>query len=266
MKRKQTLISLAIILSIFPMYLSAQEEKKDPEYRKETEKDLQFRTGFEIEKKLSKHFSVALSEELRLKDNISEVDRIYSDLCIAYKATNWMKFSASYTFISIDKEGRKKDNYKKYWDLRHRLTMGVALNYKTLSNWNFSLKERVQTTFLTEKDLDRREKSNPIWCLKSKFSAEYKFRRIPIKPFVSLELCNTLNAPKLAGGDYLEKVRSSIGTEYRFDKHSSINLYYRFDYNINKKIDVKKSSGALKSFIERTDYNHILSVSYKYKF
>ena len=249
---------------IVPFMLQAQENL--PEYNSSKENDLQFRTGFEVEKSICNRFAISWNEELRLKDNFSKLDRIYSDISLSMKATRWLKLSAGYTFISIDHEGKKKNNYKNYWNLRHRLTLGATFSYRTYTNWTFSLKERVQTTFLTEDNIDKREKSNPKWVLKSKVMAQYKIRRIPLVPYISVELCNTLNAPDLTDGEYLEKIRSAIGAQYRFNKRNSINFYYRFDYNLDKKLDVKKSTGVLKSITNAKEYNNIFCVSYKYKF
>ena len=262
MNVKKSLLYLAVL----GFTVGAKAQDKVPEYEYEKDNDVQLRTGFEVDKKISKRFSASWSEELRLKNNVRRVDRIYSDISLSYKAAKWLKFSAGYTFISVDREGKKKDNYKNYWDLRHRISFGTTLSYKPTSHWELSLKERVQATFLTEDDIDKREKADPKWVLKSKVTAEYKFEKIPLIPYVSVELCNTLNSPKYADGEYLEKVRSAIGAEYRFNKNNSINVFYRFDYNLDKKIDVKKSTGVLKSITEATEYNNIFSISYKFKF
>lgn len=253
-------------ISFISLSYSLNAQEKITEYNSKKDNDVQLRLGAELEKKINKKFSVSWSEELRLNNNVTRVDRIYSDLSFSYKVLKWIKLSAGYTFISIDHEGKKKDNYNNYWDFRHRLSIGSTFSYKTDSNWEFSLKERVQCTFLTEDEIDEREKSNPKWVLKSKVMAQYKMTRIPIVPYASIELCNTLNAPSLAGGQYIEKVRSSIGVVYRINKRNSIDFYYRFDYNIDKKIDVKKSTGMVKSITDEKEYNNIFSVSYKYKF
>ena len=264
MKVKNLLSYTVLCLLLVPAGASAQD--RQPERKYEKDNDVQLRTGFEVEKKISKRFSASWSEELRLKNNVRRVDRIYSDIAFSFKAAKWLRFSAGYTFISVDREGKKKDNYRNYWDLRHRVSLGTTLSHRYGMHWQFSIKERVQGTFLTEDDIDKREKSNPKWVLKSKLVAEYKFTDIPLTPYASVELCNTLNSPDYVDGEYLEKVRSAIGAEYRFNKRNSINFFYRLDYNLDKKVDVKKSTGALKSITEAKEYNSIFSISYKYKF
>ena len=263
MARKHLILCLALAFLALPLTTRAQDG--EPEYLSTTDNDVQLRTGFELEKKFLNKFSVSWGEELRLKDNFKEIDCVHSDISVSYKATSWLKFAAAYNFISIDKRTSMKEDEKR-WNFRHRISFATTFSYKTSSNWAFSLREKVQTTFLNEDDIDEREKSDPKWVLRSRIMTQYKPKDIPFSPYVYVELSNTLNSPKLAGGEYLEKVRTAIGTVYKFDKHSSIDFFYRFDYNFNKKINVKKKTGVLKSITEQTDYNNIFSVSYKYKF
>ena len=260
----RTYSKLALLL-LAALPLTMRAGGPETEYRTERDNDVQFRTGFEIEKKLTRRLSASWNEELRLKNDLHDIDRIYSDLGLTVKVKKWLKLSAGYTYIAVLHQGKKKDNYHNYWDSRHRVTAGVTFSYKTPTHWTFSLKERAQVTFFADDDFDKHEKSDPSWALKSKVTAGYACQRVPLEPYVSVELCNTLNAPKLADGNYLDKVRSCVGTSYRINKHHSLNFFYRFDYNLDKKLDVKKS-GHLKSLTEAKDYNSIFGIAYKFKF
>lgn len=263
--RIRTYLYYAVLgILMYPIGLYAQD--KEPVYKSQKNNDVRFRTGFEVEKKLPFRLSVVWKEELRIKDNFSELDRIYSDISVSFKALDWLKLSAGYTLITVDQEGKAADNYENYWDIRHRLTLSSTFIYETKTNWIFSLKERFQATFLTEDNLDEREKSNPKWVLKSRAMAEYKFRNIPLTPYTYVELCNTLNAPELIDGEYMEKVRTAIGLKYHINKQNSINFYYRFDYNLDKKLDVERTSGQLLSITKAKEYNNIFNISYNYKF
>ena len=258
------LYKLVFLLSVLPLPLMAQSGA--PEYRTEKSNDVQFRTGFEVEKKISRWLSAEWSEELRLKDNIQAIDRIYSDVAFSFKAAKWLKFTTGYTYIAVLHEGKKKNDYHHYWESRHRLTAGVTFSYKTPNNWEFSLKERAQVTFYADDDFDKREKCDPAWTLKSKLTAGYDCPRVPLNPYASVELCNTLNVPKVIDHNYLDKVRSAVGVVYRINKHHSLNAFYRFDYNLEKDPNVKNSTGALKTLTEETAYNNIFGISYKFKF
>lgn len=262
MKSKNILILILLACMSVPAALFAQT----PEYRKEKDNDFQFRVGAEIEKKFSRKFALTWGEELRVKNTFGDLDKIYSDLGFSYKPLHWLKLNLNYTFIAGYHDGKKKTNYEKYWDLRHRLSLGATFSYKTISNWKFSLRERVLSTFYTKDDFVPEEKSDPKWNLRSRVMVEYEFRHIPVTPYAYVEISNTLNAPKLADGNYIDKVRTALGVQYRFNKRNSIDVFYRFDYNFGKDINIKNSTGVLKSIVEETEYNSILSVSYKFKF
>lgn len=263
MNRYRILFLLLIAATTLPFNALAQGN--NVKYKHEKENDVQFRTGFDFEKKMCKRFSLSWNEELRIKNDFKDIDRIYSGLSGSVKIADWVKMSAAYTFISVYQQ-KKKSEAHGAWDLRHRLSADITFSYKTYNNWKFSLRERVQTTFLTEDHIDHREKENPDWALKSRVMAEYEFSQIPLSPYTSIELCNTLKVPHYVGHNYLEKVRSAIGTEYKINKRNYIDIFYRFDYNREKKIKVKNSTGELKSFTTAKSYNNIFCVSYKFKF
>ena len=264
MRSKRILVCLLTALLAVPMSIHASGF--EPERLSTKDNDVQLRAGFEFDKKVNRWLSVAWSEELRLKSNFTSLDRIYSDLSLGFKPTKWLKINADYTFIAIDHDGKKKTNFERYWDLRHRVTAGVTFTHKTLTNWEFSLKERVVTTFLTGDKYDKNEKCSPNVELRSKLMAAYKVRPVPVIPYVFVELCNTLRVPELdIDGNYLNKVRSGVGVQYRFNKRNCIDFSYRFDYNLDHKLKVNKA-GLLKSVTDAKEFNNIFSVSYKYKF
>ncbi len=236
-----------------------------------TDNDFQFRGGWTVSKRLSRKFDIEWREEFRIKNTFGDFDRLYSEIGAEYKALDWLRLTAKYTHILINHDGKNKTAGKKYWQNRHRATLGATFIYKTHYNWRFSLRELVQTTFIDDEVhgiqlYDEGEKANPKWMLKSRLKAEYAFRHIPVTPYVSVELVNTLNAPKYADGQYIENVRTAIGMEYRFDSRSSIDVYYRFDYGFDKDINVGGNSGVLKDITEETSYTNIIGVNYKIRF
>lgn len=236
------------------------------EYADEVESDFKSRMSVDLTKKLTRRFSVSLNEELRLKNISKEFDRINSELSLSYKAFRWWKINLGYTYIVIDHDGKKKTNYTDYWDFRHRVDFSNTFSYKTLTNWEFSLREMIRTTFLTEEGLDKREKVNPEIILKSRFMVEYKFMSKPISPFVYIELYNTLNKPEMLSENYVSRIRSSLGLKYRLNKRNSLEFSYFYDYSLEKDVNVKNSTGNLKSIISEIDHNHIVEIIYKLKF
>ena len=255
-------VGLLLCTVCLPAHGRAGEEGVAPRHTQDN--DLQARLSWAVEKKLSRRFSMAVSEELRTRADATRLDRLYTDVNAALRVTSFLKVHAAYTLITVHRSGKKSDGSP--WQVRHRATAGVALSHEVLPRLELSLKERVQLTRYAREHFDRREKRNPQWGIKSKFQAEYKCRRAPFSPFAFVELCHTLNAPELAGGNYLDKVRSGVGTVFRINRHNSLNFLYRFDYGLEKKVKVKKSTGELKSLTHQKSYNNVLGVAYKFRF
>lgn len=282
---------LSLICAFASTPLLAQDEI--PIY-KTTENDFQFRAGWTISKKLSRKFNLEWNEEFRIKDDLGTFDRMYSELGGEYIALDWLKLQAKYTYILINHDGKAKTNYERYWESRHRGAFGFTLYYKTYYNWRFSLRELGQVTTYDRRHngnklYDEGEKANPKWVLKSRLKAEYAFRHIPLTPYISVEVINTLNSPsaytiteeavvtdgvqnivqvkkKHAGNEYIENVRTAIGVEYRINRRSSLDIYYRFDYEFNKDLNFGANSGKFKDITEETSYINILGVAYKFSF
>lgn len=262
------IIAVALLCALAVPFTEAQSDV--PVYET-TDNDFQFRAGWAITKSLSRKVEVEWSEEFRIRDTFGAFDRMYSEIGLEYTVLDWLKVQGRYTHMLINQNGKAKTDYKSYWENRHRGTLGITFYYKTYYNWRFSLRELAQVTFLDKsvhgnKLYDEGEKSNPKWILKSRLKAEYAFRHIPLTPYAYVEVANTLNAPKYAGKEYIEKVRTAIGCEYRFDKRNSIDVYYRFDYEFNKDINIGANSGAFKDLTEETSYINIIGVNYKFKF
>lgn len=228
--------------------------------------DLTTRVGFELEKPIGRFWSLLWEEEARFKSNSSTFDRIYSGLTSYYGLSEYFKVGAGYTLMAIWHDGKKKSLYEKYWDYRHRANVDLAASY-TYMQWKFSLRERMQMTVRTD-EINTAEKTNPTYILRSKLGAEYSFFNKPLKPYLTVEFCNTLNTPDYVDENYINSIRNQIGLKWKLDRRSSLDFYYRFDINTNKdvEIDYKKDKETIKgvAITNEKEYTHILGVVYKF--
>lgn len=260
MKAKHLLITILCTMAV-PLAGSAQEEQ--PVYAPTTtENDAQARVGFDISKRLAKGLHITWGEELRLKNTFTTVDRVQSSLGVTYRVNKWFRVGAAYTFISTWHDGKKSTNYEKYWDLRHRGHADLLFTQR-VGKWRFSFRERPQFTFRTD-SINTREKSRVDITLRHRFKVDYEVHHLPIRPYVSVEVSNTLNAPEI-GGNYIEKVRSMLGVTWELSKRSTMEFYYRFDYTFGKDIHITKNKGKITVTPEK-GYYHILGVFYEYSF
>lgn len=169
----------------------ASAQSDVPIYRENTvASDVTARVGAEVKFDLSGRFGVTFKEDVRLKNDFSAFDKINSSIHLTNQITNYFKMGIGYTFMSILHDGRKRTDYKKYWDLRHRCEVDATFHYKVL-RWKFILHERTLAVFRTQ-DYDKGEKVNPAFVLRSRLQTEYQLRNKPIKPYASFELSNKI--------------------------------------------------------------------------
>ena len=201
-RNTRRLLPLAAVL-LFAATAQAQER------RTTHDNDFRARFSFALTKQLGQQHSITLDEELRLKDNWSQLDRIYTTLSYAYDVRPWFKAAAFYALIANDRGADRS------MEMRHRFYLELTASYKT-GAWNFSLRERPQATLHTAY-VDPAVAAKTAWVLRHRLMAEYAVAGTGLKPYVFVELTQTLNAPETVG-NYLEKVRSSLGAKYAFNK------------------------------------------------
>ena len=86
-RNTRRLLPLAAAL-LFAATAQAQER------RTTHDNDFRARFSFVLTKQLGQRHSITLDEELRLKDNWSQLDRIYTTLSYAYDVRPWFKAAA----------------------------------------------------------------------------------------------------------------------------------------------------------------------------
>ncbi|MBO7265615.1 MAG: DUF2490 domain-containing protein [Alistipes sp.] len=254
------IISLAALLFTF-VSLSAQEYTPTVA----NSNDLRGRVEGAFEWEFAKDLSLEASVQMRLKSDFSTVDRIQSGVGLTYEPTKYFNFGADYFLINgHDPEG---------WDKpRHRVNVNAEGSVKA-GRFEFSLRERVQTTFRTD-SVNRYEKMNPEIMLRSKLTVEYNIRHSRWTPYLMFELNNTLNAPKVVGNyksdplaidNYVSRYRAGVGAKFKVTKKHRLDFYYYFDYNRSYDIGYKGNKGALKEYVQENECRHIFGISYKFK-
>lgn len=243
------LLTGAVILT--SIHTAAAQER-----RKISESDLRGRLSFALTKQLGERSSIVWDEELRLKENLSQIDRIYTTVGYSYSVCSWFKASAFYALIANNRGNGVS------MEMRHRFYLELTASYKT-GDWTFSLRERPQATIHTA-HIDPGVAPQTAWVLRHRLMGEYKVPGTGWAPYAFVELTQTLNAPQSVG-NYLEKVRSSLGVKYAFSKRSSLDIYYRFDYKVTDEPSFD-DTGALDFILSERGSHHIIGLEYGYKF
>lgn len=231
-----------------------------------TKYDLSTRLGIAIDKDIYKGLSLSWEEEARFKNLSTEFDCLYSSLSMHYRINDYFKVGAGYTFILLWHDGKKKTDYEKYLDPRHRVNIDLVANYR-IRKWKFTLRERSLMTLRTD-DPDLLEKSNPNFKLRSKLSVEYSIFGQPLKPYLGCEISNTLNAPTYAGGNYIDRIRTDLGVKWRLNRRNSLDFYYQLNVGLNRDIDVdyKKDDVTIKAIYRTYEQTFTNNIGVAYTF
>lgn len=229
----------------------------------------------EAEKKISKQWSAGFEGELRRRDDAQTNARWSAGLYADYKVVKWLKASAGYTFLYdnnqrisyydptdeavIDGDAESGDPKKcaRYWGARHRFNVSLTASGK-LGDWKLSLRERWQYTYRPEHTVDERwsyldgayDGKEKMYSgkgknvLRSRGQIEYDKKGFDITPYASVELFNAWS---------VQKVRYTVGIDWKLSKLHSVGAYYRYQSVHNDDDDYEPNL-------------HLVGVGYKFKF
>ena len=238
---------------------------------------VQLRTGAEFSKKWKNGLRLSIGEELRF--NLYDVEagtnakaakidtaygasfsKSYTTLALAYAHPEftYIKLDAGYTLRLLGNKGWSDPN--KF--LRHRVFFGVTGSYKT-DLAKIYLRERFVCDMRTD-SVNVLEKNLYNWTLRSRLGAEFVVPGQPVKPYLWVELENTLNAPEYQqknGRQFISCVRTQAGVKWRITRLSSLDFFYRFQYGYDRNINVTKSKGNIQ-LTEQTAYLHAVGIVY----
>lgn len=237
-------------------------------------------TSVELEKKVNKKFSLGLEAEMRTRDDAGEMDRWSLGISGSYKFTKWLKAGAGYTLLydnnekcsyydDEDDEGEpwygKVKRLAQYWGIRHRVYAGLQGSVD-VGRFKLSLRERWQYTYRPEKTATRdfyeydgttgelkelvKDESEKAYkgkgknVLRSRLQVDYDIPSCKVDPYASVELTNAWS---------VQKVRYTLGAEWKIRKVHTLNFYYRYQDIRNDDFDSEPDM-------------HILGLGYKYKF
>ena len=276
MKRTIKLLLATAIFSIFNSVSAQTDVDLEPEFGG--------RLSLALDKKLAKGLHIKLEEEIRIDNNFSTFDRFHTTLGLTYKVNDHLKLGAGYAMINP-----YSSTNSAFKSSRHRLMLDATGSVR-FGDWCLSLKERFQATYRSG---DMNEYQNPRTALtmKSRLKLSYKGLR-RMEPYAYLELRNTLNAPVIVAnydgtqyltstlsqygaagwfidswtGVYLNRIRGSIGFDYRLSRRSSIDVALMADRVTDKVVNANSEGTKLKSYTYEKGFVGWIAVGYKYQF
>lgn len=242
------------------------------------------RLSVSVDKKLARGLHVSLEEEIRMDNNFSSFDRFHTTLGLSYKVNDYLKLGVGYAMINPYSSSNSA-----FKSSRHRLMLDATGSLR-FGDWRLSLRERFQATYRSG-DMNEYQNPRTALTLKSRLKLSYKGLR-RIEPYAYVELRNTLNAPVISAsydgtnyltsalsqygeagwfidswsGVYVNRVRGSVGFDYRLSKASSIDVSLMADRIMDKVVDANAEGTKLKSYTCETGFVGWINIGYSYSF
>jgi hypothetical protein len=156
----------------------------------------------------------------------------------------YTRHRATVSLTGSVKWGRFKFSLRERYQFTHRMRSYCDryryYYYESLKKWDYELSDFEQPEQLTDE-----KKSKSDHKLRSRLAVSYDIKKCPFEPFAEVEVYNELD-----NHFAFNKVRYTIGTEYKINKEHKLKLYYRYqDY-----ADIDEVSG------------HILGLGYAFEF
>jgi hypothetical protein len=182
--------------------------------------DFQFWPGIQVGYNLPGRFSMSLAEEVRFKENSSQVKKELTDVGIAYKITKSLRLGINY---------RRELNYKNpdqsAW--RNGLYMDIMFRQK-IQRFQFDYRCRFQSPRL--ETLTELSSLNQWLINRHKASLQYNIKGIPLNPFIEGEIFIPISKTEEL---MISEYRLWAGLAYSINKRNVISLKYGIQQEVN---------------------------------
>lgn len=177
--------------------------------------DFQAITEIGVSKKIAKDIKAEFQQALSYKENLSLINKVYTDLSLEYSPFKRIEFSVGYRF---------EYEYKTdYFEKRQRFNFDLGLKH-SFDRLKFNLRTRIQARQYLN--------SNQQTAIYTRFrlKSEYKTKGFPVNPFASAEIFIASNGYNKG---IPEAYRLNLGAVYKLNKHNEIALSFRIEKEVN---------------------------------
>jgi hypothetical protein len=180
---------------------------------------------FSVDKGIVGNLSFNFDQELRLKDNITNINLLYTNLGLTYKFNKYFRFSGVYRFIDKHKTD---DTY----GIRNRFYGDLVFKYK-VSKFSFGYRARFQSEWRKAGYGSSLGKMPEIF-LRNLFKISYKLND-KFSPYIGTELRWQLQNPKIPWGNGFDRTRFFAGMDYTINEKLSAGAYFLLqkEWNVN---------------------------------
>ncbi|WP_406683097.1 DUF2490 domain-containing protein [Seonamhaeicola sp. MEBiC1930] len=186
--------------------------------------DLASWTAINLRYKLNKKWTFNLEGQLRLKEDISEVDEYFSEFGASYSLFNGFKIGTGLRYI------RENDNVGNIQGYENHFRYNIDASYKHKIK-DFSLKYRLRYQNKNEIGIGTDEGDYAKQNIRFKTALGYNFNNWKLDPKFSAEIFNRFGEDAVNG---FSKYRLTFGTEYKLKKMGTIGVFYRMEKELNE--------------------------------
>jgi len=191
--------------------------------------DAKLWTGISISKKVN-DFEFSFSEDLRFDENMTHIDKVFSELGAEYKIVKGFYVGANYR-LSKDNDYETSNHA-----IRHRIDIAFTYKHK-YENFRFSFRTKFQTKNALPTE------NSPTFS-RNKLAIKYKLEN-NFTPFISYEFYYQFNEEKI-----INRTRFSLGSSYKINKKNALKFFYMYENKFN---------------VRNLKHNHIYGISYSFK-
>lgn len=167
-------------------------------------------TKFKVNHKIVSHFSVSGDLELRMKDDVSRLDRWGLTIGGSYCPSSFLNLGVGY-------ETHLRNSSDSDWRLKHRYHISATVSFRY--QWlKVSLRERFQQTW---------GRGDSEIRLRSRLKLSYAPTKRIVSPYFSVEFYQSLDDASFWRAD---RMRYRPGVEIVLDKYWSLDAFYCYQY------------------------------------
>lgn len=186
-------------------------------------RDLETWSSLGVKLKLDKRWEFGLTEQLRLKSNSSIVSTYFTELEANY--IGWKNFELGGGFRFL----RDNDTKGNIQGFENHSRYHLELTYKHKVQ-RFKLSYRLRFQRKNELGVSEVEGDYPNRYLRLKFGVGYNIKKWKFDPKFSTEIFRHYEKGEQNG---FNKIRLTIGTDYKMKKIGTFKLFYRMERELN---------------------------------
>jgi len=172
-----------------------------------------------IKLKVHKKWTFGLSEEIRLKTNLTQIDQYFTNLTIGYAPAKFIDLGAAFRF---SQKNEKEDSYSSHY----RINLDMAFKHK-VSRFSFNYRLRYQ--FRNELGVTSLDGDYLKHGFRIRAKVVYNIKKLPLEASLSAETFNTYEKFTLLD---FNKLRFTAGLAYDLKKYGKVKLFYSVEQEV----------------------------------